>query len=78
MRNYRLHGEFVAIKSTFGYAFWQGNCALSEGTDKVRRASVEGALRDGPDTLSLSGLNRALVVGSPRGGLYRRHRPDPG
>ena len=33
-----VHGEFVAIKSTFGYAFWQGNCALSEGTDKVRRA----------------------------------------
>ena len=35
VRNYRVHGEFVAIKSTFGYAFWQGNCALSEGTDKV-------------------------------------------
>jgi hypothetical protein len=60
VRNYRLHGEFVAIKSTFGYAFWQGNCALSEGTDKVRRASVERALRDGPNTLNLSGLNRAL------------------
>ncbi len=27
VRNYRVHGEFVAIKSTFGYAFWQGNCA---------------------------------------------------
>ena len=62
VRNYRLHGEFVAIKSTFGYAFWQGNCDLSEGTDKVRRASVEGALRDGPNTLNLSGLNRALWV----------------
>ena len=37
VRNYRVHGEFVAIKSTFGYAFWQGNCALSEGTDKVLR-----------------------------------------
>jgi hypothetical protein len=60
LRNYRLHGEFVAIKSTFGYAFWQGNCALSEGTDKVRRASVEGALRDGPNALNLSGLNRVL------------------
>ena len=43
-RNSRVHGEFVGIKSTFGYAFWQGNCALSEGTDKVVRASVERAL----------------------------------
>ncbi len=45
--------KFVPIKSSFGYAFWQGNCALSEGTDKVVRASVErtlarrsGSLRD--------------------------------
>ena len=44
VRNYRVHGEFVAVKSTFGYAFWQGNCALSEGTDKVVRPSVEWAL----------------------------------
>src|SRR5205814_4446229 len=41
VRNVQVHGEFVAVKSTFGYAFWQGNCALSEGTDKVRRSSVE-------------------------------------
>jgi len=39
IRNAHVHGEFVAIKSTFGYAFWQGNCALSEGTDKVVRPS---------------------------------------
>lgn len=45
-RNHRIHGEFVPIKSTFGYAFWQGNCALSEGTDKVVRPSVEKALAD--------------------------------
>jgi hypothetical protein len=45
VRNARVYGEFVAIKSTFGYAFWQGNCALSEGTDKVVRPSVERALR---------------------------------
>src|SRR4051794_38769577 len=32
VRNYVVHGEVVFIKSTFGYAFWQGNCALSEGT----------------------------------------------
>jgi hypothetical protein len=44
VRNAWVHGEFVPIKSTFGYAFWQGNCALSGGTDKVVRASVERAL----------------------------------
>jgi hypothetical protein len=44
LRNAHVHGEFVAIKSTFGYAFWQGNCALSEGTDKVVRPSVERTL----------------------------------
>ncbi|MFO0949949.1 MAG: hypothetical protein U0835_02125 [Isosphaeraceae bacterium] len=43
-RNYRVHGEFVAVKSTFGYAFWQGNCSLSNGTDKVIRPSVDRAL----------------------------------
>jgi hypothetical protein len=62
VRNYRVHGEPVFVKSTFGYAFWQGNCALSEGTDKVRRASVEGILRWGPNILNLSGLNRTLWV----------------
>src|SRR4051812_35570953 len=57
-RNARVHGEFVAIKSTFGYAFWQGNCALSEGTDKVVRPSVERSLGRGPR--DLRGLNAAL------------------
>src|SRR5262249_6710353 len=38
IRNALVHREFVFVKSTFGYAFWQGNCALSEGTDKVVRA----------------------------------------
>jgi Dolichyl-phosphate-mannose-protein mannosyltransferase len=58
VRNARVHGEFVPIKSSFGYAFWQGNCSLSEGTDKVVRASVEsklarpsGSLRDLNTTL---------------------------
>jgi hypothetical protein len=60
VRNALVHGEFVAIKSTFGYAFWQGNCKLSEGTDKVRRASIEPILRRGQEASSLSGLNRAL------------------
>ncbi len=60
MRNAGVHGEFVPIKSTFGYAFWQGNCSLSEGTDKVRRASVEGILRRGGAGTSLGDWNRAL------------------
>ena len=55
-----VHGEFVAIKSTFGYAFWQGNCRLSEGTDKVRRESVERVLERGPEASSLSELEPVL------------------
>ena len=44
-RNARVHGEFVLVKSTFGYAFWQGELlARAEGTDKVVRA----LRRDGP------------------------------
>ena len=53
-----MHGELVFIKSSFGYAFWQGNCALSEGTDKVVRPSVESALRDHGE--SLQDWNAAL------------------
>ena len=60
VRNVRIHGEFVAIKSTFGYAFWQGNCALSEGTDKVVRSSVERILDRGQNAGDLKGLNRAI------------------
>ena len=58
-RNFRVHGEFVFVKSTFGYAFWQGNCALSEGTDKVRRASVDRVLATGGGG-GLRGLNESL------------------
>lgn len=47
VRNYRVHGEFVPVKSTFGYAFWQGNCAISEGTDKVARGSIDDELAKG-------------------------------
>jgi hypothetical protein len=57
-RNARVHGEFVPIKSSFGYAFWQGNCALSEGTDKVVRASVEKRLSQ--NSSSLRDLNATL------------------
>ena len=55
-----VHGEFVAIKSTFGYAFWQGNCSLSEGTDKVVRQSVERVLRRDQNATDIEGLNRTL------------------
>jgi hypothetical protein len=59
-RNSWVHGEFVGIKSTFGYAFWQGNCTLSQGTDKVVRASVERILDEGQGQGGLRGLNRTL------------------
>jgi hypothetical protein len=60
IRNALVHREFVAIKSTFGYAFWQGNCALSEGTDKVVRPSVEKAIARGASASTMSELNRAI------------------
>ncbi|MEO6808194.1 MAG: glycosyltransferase family 39 protein [Isosphaeraceae bacterium] len=58
VRNGRVHHELVLVKSTFGYAFWQGNCALSEGTDKVVRPSVERALNHSGK--GLQGWNEAL------------------
>jgi hypothetical protein len=62
VRNARVHGEFVAIKSTFGYAFWQGNCALSAGTDKIVRPSVERSLArvQRLSSLDLRGWNASL------------------
>ena len=62
VRNTRVHGEFVAIKSTFGYAFWQGNCSVSQGTDKVVRPSVEQTLAraQGQSAGDLSGWNASL------------------
>jgi hypothetical protein len=41
VRNYLVHGELVFIKSTFGYAFWQGNNPASWGTDKVPKCSAD-------------------------------------
>lgn len=58
VRNAHVHGEFVPVKSTFGYAFWQGNCSLSEGTDKVVRDSVEAILAN--SGAGLADRNRAL------------------
>jgi hypothetical protein len=62
VRNARVHGEFVAIKSTFGYAFWQGNSALSAGTDKVVRPAVEKRLAAARkvSSLDLSAWNASL------------------
>jgi hypothetical protein len=57
-RNAWVHGELVLVKSTFGYAFWQGNCAGSEGTDKVVRASVGRVLAG--RKAGLRGLNESL------------------
>ncbi len=58
IRNDVVHGQFVFIKSTFGYAFWQGNNPQSWGTDKIPKPSVhELALaHDG----SLAEQHRAL------------------
>ena len=70
-----VHGEFVAIKSTFGYAFWQGNCSLSEGTDKVVRPSVE-RFWNGDQGLGPRGFESNPVEGAARGGLSGRYRPD--
>lgn len=58
VRNYHVHGEFVFIKSSFGYALWQGNNALSHGTDKVPKSTTAdiAASHDG----SLRGRNQAL------------------
>ncbi|APW60221.1 glycosyltransferase family 39 protein [Paludisphaera borealis] len=60
VRNAIVHGEFVPIKSTFGYAFWQGNCAISEGTDKVVRASVDRIFEAPGATADLSSLNATM------------------
>ncbi|QDU61908.1 hypothetical protein Pan216_27730 [Planctomycetes bacterium Pan216] len=35
VRNRLVHGRFVPIKSTFWFVFWQGNNAISAGTDKL-------------------------------------------
>lgn len=58
VRNYLVHGELVFIKSTFGYAFWQGNNAFSLGTDKVPTAEALQMVwrNDG----SIAGMNKAL------------------
>ena len=41
IRNWHVHHQFVFIKSTFGYAFWQGNNPSSWGTDKIPKPNAE-------------------------------------
>ncbi|MBN2218192.1 MAG: hypothetical protein JW719_12530 [Pirellulales bacterium] len=52
VRGWIVHGEPVFIKSTFGYAFWQGNNPASWGTDKVPKATVPAMLADHDGTLA--------------------------
>ena len=34
-RNYVVHGRWMLIKNSFWYVLWQGNNAISQGTDKL-------------------------------------------
>jgi hypothetical protein len=58
VRNWKVHGELVFIKSSFGYAFWQGNNPSSWGTDKLPKGSAE-SLRLANDG-TLTDIDRAL------------------
>jgi hypothetical protein len=58
VRNWLVHGEFVFVKSTFGYALWQGNNPASWGTDKIPKPSAERLRLD--HDASLAGMDRAL------------------
>ena len=58
VRNWWVHREFVFIKSTFGYAFWQGNNPASRGTDKIPKASAQEALQNHDGTLA--GIDQAM------------------
>jgi hypothetical protein len=58
VRNYLVHHEFVFIKDTFGYAYWQGNNDVSYGTDKV--PMPDAMRRAAEHNRSISGINDAL------------------
>jgi hypothetical protein len=58
VRNYMVHGQLVFVKSTFGYAFWQGNNPESCGTDKVPKPSAEPIRLDHDGTPA--GMDQAL------------------
>ncbi len=71
-RNYLVHGEFVFVKSTFGYAFWQGNNPVSWGTDKVPKPSVRQSLRGAPRLLG-SSRGAAALADQHRAAWEARH-----
>lgn len=58
VRNYRVHGELVFVKSTLGYAFWQGNNPRSLGTDKVPQPAAKRVLEG--EHATLAETNRRL------------------
>lgn len=58
LRGWLVHDEPVFIKSTFGYALWQGNNPASWGTDKVPKPTVPAMLADHDG--SLSSMNQSL------------------
>jgi hypothetical protein len=58
VRNYQVHGEFVFVKTSFGYAFWQGNNERSWGTDKIPKLSAAELAQARSGTLAEQ--NRAL------------------
>ena len=58
VRNWLVHGRPIFIKSTFGYALWQGNNPASFGTDKIPKPSAE-RLRQQHDG-TLAGMDRAM------------------
>ncbi|HEX3656417.1 MAG TPA: hypothetical protein VHV55_11445 [Pirellulales bacterium] len=59
VRNYWVHAELVFVKSTFGYAFWQGNNPQSWGTDKVPQPAARQLLA-AAEGASLAEMNRSL------------------
>lgn len=58
VRNALAHGEFVFVKSTFGYAFWQGNNPASWGTDKIPKSQADQIASQHDD--SPAGVHEAL------------------
>jgi len=58
IRNCLVHGRLMFIKSSFGYAFWQGNNPISWGTDKIPKPSAEELRHEHDGTLA--GMDRAL------------------
>jgi hypothetical protein len=58
IRNWWVHRQPIFIKSTFGYAFWQGNNAISRGTDKIPKPSAQWLQQQHDGTLA--GMDQAL------------------